>query len=231
MDIQQEVNNERLNSGISNFKTNIVYRKCHVEPVYPTSRGGTLWVNPTSAWGSTFDSASPTSAGGSAFAEVNSIPMRRCENQTQYMVSETDHKARKEALKLSTALEQKKLCDQVSISDTGLNECEKRQSKASTYTQESHTRDSKTIQNGVILGNAKIHNQKTKATAMDGKPNEELSLKGDNSVDEIEASPSRKSSGGDVDLDCRMAQDLSVSFNTSLKHSKKCLQRESSVIC
>ena len=231
MDIQQEVNNERLNSGISNSKTNIVYRECHVEPVYPTSRGGTLWVSPTSAGGSTFDSARPTSAGGSAFAGVNPIPMRRCENQTQYMVSGTDHKARKEALKLSIALEQKKLCDQVSISDTGLNECEKRQSKASTCTQESHTRDSKTIQNGVILGNAKIHNQKTKATAMDGKPNEELSLKGDNSVDKIEASPSRKSSGGDVDLDCRMAQDLSVSFSTSLKHSKKCLQRESSVIC
>ena len=188
-------------------------------------------MNPTSARGSTFDSASPTSAGGRTFNGVNPISTRRCEKQTQHIVSGTDHKVRKEAFKLSIALEQKKLCDQVSISDTGLNECKERQSEASTYTQESHTRDSKTIQNGVILGNAKIHNQKTKATAMDGKPNEELSLKGENLVDEIEASPSRKSSGGDGNVDCRMAQDLSVSFDTSLKHSKKCLQRESSVIC
>ena len=94
-------------------------------------------MNPTSAGGSTFDSVSPTSAGGSAFAEVNSIPMRRCENQTQYMVSGTDHKARKEALKLSIALEQKKLCDQVSISDTGLNECKERQSRRIFYLESS----------------------------------------------------------------------------------------------
>ena len=138
---------------------------------------------------------------------------------------------RKEALKLSKALEQKKLCDQVSISDTGFDKCEERQLKASTYTQESHARDSKTIHNGVMLGNAKIHNQKTKATAKDGKPKEELSLKGDNSVDEIEASPSRENSSGNVDLDFRMAQDLSVPFNISLRQSKKCLQGEFPVIC
>ena len=82
-----------------------------------------------------------------------------------------------------------------------------------------------------MLGNTKIHNQKTKATAKDGKLKEELFLKGDNSVDEVEASPARKSGSGDVDLDFRMAHDLSVSFNTSLWHSKKCLQREFSVIC
>ena len=231
IDIQQEVNNKRFNSGISNFRTNIVYRECHVEPVYPTSRGGTLWVNPTSAGGSTFDSVSPTSAGGSAFAGVNPIPMRRCENQTQYIVSGTDHKTRREALKLFKALERRKLCDQVSISDTGLNKCKERQLKASTCTMESHARDSKIIHSGAMLGSTKIHNQKTKATAKDGKLKEELSLKGDNSVDEIEASPVRKSSSGNVGLDSGMAQDLAVSTNTSLRHSKKCLQREFSVIC
>ena len=82
-----------------------------------------------------------------------------------------------------------------------------------------------------MLGNAKIHNQKTKATAKDGKLNEELSLKSDNSVDEVETSPVRKSSSGNAGLDSGMAQDLLVSSNTSLRHSKKCLQREFSVTC
>ena len=82
-----------------------------------------------------------------------------------------------------------------------------------------------------MIGNTKIHNQKTKATAKDGKLKEELSLKGDNSVDEVEASPVRKSSSGNVGLDSGMAQDVSVSTNTSLRHSKKCLQREFLVTC
>ena len=49
-----------------------------------------------------------------------------------------------------------------------------------------------------MIGNTKIHNQKTKATAKDGKLKEELSLKSDNLVDEVEASPVRKSSSGNV---------------------------------
>ena len=150
------------------------------------------------------------------------------------MVSGTDQKVRKGDLKLSTAPEQKKLCDQVSISDTGPYECEERQLEASTYTQESPTSDSRAIHNRVMFGTAKIHNKKTKVTTVGGKLKEELSLKGDNSTDEIEASPSGKSNNGNVDLDFETAQqgqDLSVSFYTSLRHSKKCFQREFPVIC